>query len=73
MILQIKDINKENLIPFVKLCIPSDKTKEPSFIKGIEKKKIVSEKILERYGSLAKVAFLDNKPIGFIQYTLDFN
>jgi len=59
--LQIKDVNKENLIPFVKLYIPSDKTKEPSFIKGIEKMKIVKEKILERYGSLAKVVYLDEK------------
>lgn len=68
MCFQIKDVNKENLDSFIKLCIPSDKIKDPLFIKGIEEKKFWAEKTLEKYGNIAKVAYKDNKPVGFIQY-----
>lgn len=70
MCFQIKDVIKENLDSFIKLCIPSDKIKDRLFIKGIKKKKIWAEKILKKYGNFAKVAYKDDKPVGFIQYIL---
>lgn len=66
--LKITDVNLENAEHLIRLCIPPDKWRDPLFQEGMKaKKKWVSE-ALRKYGSVAKLAYLNSKPVGLIQY-----
>ena len=69
--LTIKDVNSENVDHLINLCIPLDKKDDSLFIKGIDVKKKWATKAMERYGDIAKVAYLDSKPVGLIQYQVN--
>jgi GNAT superfamily N-acetyltransferase len=62
------DVNLENVNHLVDLCIPLDKKDDPLFIKGVNVKKKWATQILKKHGSIAKLAYLDSKPVGLIQY-----
>lgn len=66
--LEIKDVNKENVEDLIYLCIPPDKKDDPFFIEGAKVKRRWVNKALEKYGSIAKLAYLNSKPVGMIQY-----
>jgi len=61
--IQIKDLNKENL-PFVARCGEL----EGYFHFGTKKRREFLEKWLDK-GILAKIAFRNNEPMGFIEYS----
>jgi GNAT superfamily N-acetyltransferase len=66
--LTIRDVNLENVNHLIDLCIPLDKKDDPLFIKGMNTKKKWATQAIERYGSIAKLAYFDSKPVGLIQY-----
>ena len=65
---EIKDVSLENIDHLINLCIPPDKKNDPLFIEGMKVKRRWAVKALERYGSIAKLAYLNLKPVGLIQY-----
>ncbi|MFW9905814.1 MAG: GNAT family N-acetyltransferase [Candidatus Thorarchaeota archaeon] len=72
-LIELKDLNMANIDDLINLCIPHDKKNNPLFIKGNKLKKKWIEQNLKKYGSIAKLAFSNSKPIGFIQYLPDLS
>ena len=70
MNLSIKDVAKENLKDLDLICIPFlDKVEDKSdFIEGIEKRNEWYLKMMEHYGPISKVAYVDDLPAGMIQF-----
>ena len=66
--LTVRDVNLENINHLIDLCIPPDKKDDLLFIKGINTKKKWATKAIKKYGRIAKLAYLDSKPVGLIQY-----
>jgi len=66
--LAIRNANLENVDQLIDFCIPLDKKDDPLFIDGISVKKKWATQVMEAYGSIAKLAYLDSKPVGLIQY-----
>ncbi len=66
--IKIKNVTSENIEDFIKICIPPDKLKDESFIKGFEIKKKWILKMIEKYQNIGKIAYFENKPVGMIQY-----
>jgi len=66
--LKIVEVGLEDAEYLIKLCIPPDRWGDPLFRKGMEAKRKWVPEALERYGSVAKLAYLNSKPVGFIQY-----
>ncbi|MEM2525916.1 MAG: hypothetical protein QXI49_07000 [Candidatus Methanomethylicaceae archaeon] len=67
-LLEIIDVNSENLDDFINLCIPLERREDPLFIKGIDLKRKYTSEAIEKYGSIGKIAYLNSKPVGLIQY-----
>ena len=66
--LEIRDVSLENIDDLIDLCIPPDKKDDPLFVEGMNVKKKWATQGIERYGSIAKLAYLNSKPVGLIQY-----
>ncbi|HVO36731.1 MAG TPA: GNAT family N-acetyltransferase [Candidatus Acidoferrum sp.] len=66
--LEIRDVTLENLDALVGLCVPPESKSDPLFIGGMKSKKKWAKQALERYGSIGKLAYVDSKPAGLIQY-----
>ncbi len=66
--LVIKDVTRDNLEEFIDLCIPPEKRCDKAFKEGKEKKKEWFDSVSKRHGSIAKIAYLDNEPVGMIQW-----
>lgn len=64
----IKDVTKENVKDLCWICIPPERREDPDHIKGVEEKMKWTFKMLETWGSFAKIAYRDNIPVGLIQY-----
>mgnify|MGYP000049958516 CR=1 FL=1 len=64
----IKDVVYENIDDFINLCIPKDRRDRPHFIEGFKLKKKYTQKLLQRYGEVGKIAYIGDKPVGLIQY-----
>ncbi len=69
--LEIRDVSVESIDDLIDLCIPPDKKDDPLFVEGMNAKKRWATQVIERYGSVAKLAYLDSKPVGLIQYQLN--
>jgi len=67
-ILRINRVTKENIDELVNLCIPPNKKEDPLFIEGIRVKKRWADQVVEKYGSIGKLAYIDSKLVGLIQY-----
>jgi predicted GNAT family acetyltransferase len=65
---KIKDVKFEDIDTLIYLCIPPEKRNDPDFIKGVKIKRAWASKSLEKFGSIAKMAYLDSTPVGLIQY-----
>lgn len=68
MVIKIRNISTENLDDLITVCIPEAKMNDPLILKGITAKRKWAHKILETYGSCAKVAYVGAAPVGMIQY-----
>jgi len=66
--IEIRDVDRENIDQLINLCVPLDKKDDPLFIEGVKVKRRWAVKVLEKYGSIAKLAYLNSKPVGLIQY-----
>lgn len=64
----IKDVIKEVISDLCLVCVPSEKRQDPDWIKGMEEKRAWALDMLQRWGSFAKVSYVDNEPAGMIQY-----
>ncbi len=69
--LEIREVNSQNIDDLINLCIPSDKKNDPLFVEGLKAKKKWATQAIEKYGSIAKLACLNSKPVGLIQYQPD--
>ena len=58
----------EELDHLINLCIPPGRKDDPLFVEGMKEKRRWATRLIERYGSIAKLAYLDSKPVGLIQY-----
>jgi hypothetical protein len=65
---EIRDVTLENLDALVGLCVSPENKNDPLFIGGMKSKKRWAKQALKRYGSISKLAYLDSKPAGLIQY-----
>lgn len=68
---EIRDVNLENADDLISLCIPSDRKDDPLLIKGVKAKKKWATRAIEKDGSIAKLAYLNSRPVGLIQYRSD--
>jgi len=66
--LTIKDVNLKNVNHLIDLCISPDRKDDLIFIKCMNVKKKWATKAIKKYGRIAKLAYLDSKPAGLIQY-----
>jgi len=64
----IVDVNNNNIDDFILLCIKEKQRNHLFFIKGIEVKKKWTIKVLERFGEVGKIAYVNDKPAGLIQF-----
>jgi len=71
--IELKDLSMANIDNLINLCIPTDHKNDPLFIEGYKLKKKWVEQNIKKYGSIAKLAFSDSKPVGFIQYLPDIS
>ena len=66
--LEIREVTVDNLELLVSLCVPPENRTDPLFVGGMREKKKWATQALERYGSIAKLAYLNSRPAGMIQY-----
>ncbi|MCX8183955.1 MAG: GNAT family N-acetyltransferase [Crenarchaeota archaeon] len=66
--IRIVEAAESNLDDLCRLCIPPERQADPSFMKGVELKKIWARDIIKQWGSVAKIAYLEGTPAGLIQY-----
>jgi len=66
--LEIRDVNLDSIDDLINLCIPPDKKNDPLFVEGMDAKKKWAIKAIEKYGTIAKLAYLNSEPVGLIQY-----
>jgi len=66
--LEIRDVTFASIDDLINLCIPSDKKDDPLFVESMGAKKKWATQVMERYGSIAKLAYSNSEPVGLIQY-----
>ena len=66
--IEIRDVDRESIDQLIDLCVPPDKKDDSLFVEGVNVKRRWAVKVLEKYGSIAKLAYLNSKPVGLIQY-----
>lgn len=66
--IDIKDLAEENIEDLCQVCVPPEKRDDPDFIKGVEERKKWAAEMLQKWGSVAKVAYQGGAPVGIIQY-----
>jgi GNAT superfamily N-acetyltransferase len=64
----VVDVSEGNIEDLCRLCVPREREDDTGFAKGMELKKAWVSGMLRRWGSVAKVAYLENTPAGLIQY-----
>lgn len=68
--LEVRDVNLENVDALINFCVPVDKQGDPLLVEGMEAKKRWATRVVEEYGNMAKLVYLDSRPVGLIQYRL---
>ncbi len=53
---------------FINLYIPLERRDSPLFIKGKKLKREYTLEAIKKYGTIGKIAYINSKPIGLIQY-----
>lgn len=69
--LKIRDVSSDNIDHLISLCIPTERSNDPEFIEGAAAKREWAAKTLKQCGSIAKLAYLNSRPVGLIQYQLN--
>ena len=69
--LEIKDVSSENIDHLINLCIPMERSSDPQFIEAANAKKMWAAETLKQCRNIAKLAYLNSKPVGLIQYRLN--
>ncbi len=64
----VRDISLENILDLCLVCVPQDKREDPDWQKGVVEKKVWALDMLQKWGSIAKVGYIDGTPAGMIQY-----
>ncbi len=64
----VKDITERNIEDLCQVCVPPLKKEHPDWVKGSGEKKKWALQMLAKWGSFVKVAYIDNIPVGMIQY-----
>lgn len=67
-LVEVRDLTLENVIDLCRVCVSANKRDDPDWQRGIEEKRTWALKMLEKSGSFAKVAYIDETPAGMIQY-----
>ncbi|MBS7608375.1 GNAT family N-acetyltransferase [Candidatus Bathyarchaeota archaeon] len=65
---KIKDVEPEEIDVLINLCVPPERRAFPSFVEGAAVKRNWARKSIEMFGSIAKIAYLNDYPAGLIQY-----
>ena len=65
---KIEDVGLEKTVDLINLCIPPEKKEDSSFLGGTRAKKRWADQLIGKYGSIAKLAYFESKPVGVIQY-----
>ena len=65
---RIRDVTKGKIEDLCQICIPSEKKDHPEFITGMEEKRKWAKKMLQTWGSFAKLAYRGSTTLGLIQY-----
>jgi len=65
----IRDVTGDNIEDLINLCVPVDRRENTLFIEGAELKRRWAAQMCDRYGTIAKIAYVDSKPAGLIQYS----
>lgn len=65
---KIRDVKLEDVDDLIGLCVPPDKRDDPLFVEGMKAKRRWASRLIEMYGSIAKLAYLGSRPVGMIQY-----
>uniref|UniRef100_A0A7V0Z6E8 N-acetyltransferase domain-containing protein n=1 Tax=candidate division WOR-3 bacterium TaxID=2052148 RepID=A0A7V0Z6E8_UNCW3 len=68
--LEIQDVSEKNIDDLIGFCIPIDKKGDRYFIEGAGVKKRWAVQMLKKFGSFAKIAYLNGRLAGIIQYQL---
>ena len=58
----------ESIDDLINLCIPPDKNDDPLFVEGMDAKRRWAIKVMEKYETIAKLAYFNSEPVGLIQY-----
>ncbi len=66
--IRVIEASEKNLDDLCNLCVSFEKRNNPDFMKGVELKKNWVEDMLRRWGSVAKIAYVEEAPAGLIQY-----
>jgi len=66
--IDIKDSNVEDVEDLINLCIPPEKRENKLFVEGAKNKKRWAAQVIKKFGSCAKLAYLNKKLVGMIQY-----
>ena len=69
--LEIRTVDLENIDDLVNICVSPDRRHDTLFVEGMNAKKEWATQVINRCGSVAKLAYLNSKPVGMIQYTLN--
>jgi hypothetical protein len=66
--IRIESVTEENIDDLCRICIPSEKRGNPTFIKGMEEKRKWAMEMLQMWGAFAKLAYRRSASVGHIQY-----
>ena len=66
--IRIREVTIENADDLCRMCIPLEMRDAPAFVTGAELKRKWATEMLQRWGSLAKLAYEGSTPVGLIQY-----
>lgn len=64
----ITHVSEDNIDDLCGICVPCERSDDPDWIRGVEEKKRWGAEMLRKWGSFAKVAYRNGRPVGMIQY-----
>jgi ribosomal protein S18 acetylase RimI-like enzyme len=65
---KIREVEPEEVDSLIYLCIPQERRDIPAFVEGANSQASMGREILQMFGGIAKMAYVDSKPVGLIQY-----
>jgi GNAT superfamily N-acetyltransferase len=65
---KIREVEPEEVDSLIYLCIPQERRNVPTFVEGASIKRAWAKKSFQMFGGIAKMAYVDSKPVGLIQY-----